>query len=174
MEEKGYSVKEIASLLEVSQETVRRWIRSGKLKATRNSRKEGNVVSREALQEFARSSSRIPISALALFGIRSLVPGAGVASAAATVATLTMLGMADSKQKGDSLFSLQSVKEQLLQQIESHKKGLDQKEEMLDSLSNEIEEEIAAIKDLQHSVELIDDAIRDQQQAQAPEKTVDL
>lgn len=37
-----YSVNEIAHLLGLNPETVRRWVRSGKLKAIRNSRKEGN------------------------------------------------------------------------------------------------------------------------------------
>lgn len=50
---KSYSVKEIAELLQTNPETVRRWIRSGKLEATRGpSRKKGNSVSAAALQSF--------------------------------------------------------------------------------------------------------------------------
>lgn len=39
---KIYTVNEIAYLLGLNPETIRRWVRSGKLKAIQNSRKEGN------------------------------------------------------------------------------------------------------------------------------------
>lgn len=47
-----YNTKEIAELLNINEETVRRWIRSGKLKAERSSKKQGNVVYEEDLFEF--------------------------------------------------------------------------------------------------------------------------
>lgn len=36
-----YNVKEVAKMMSTSEETVRRWIRAGKLKASMDSRKEG-------------------------------------------------------------------------------------------------------------------------------------
>lgn len=47
-----YSVADIASALGTNQETVRRWIRSGALKSTLNSNKEGNRVSDKDLRDF--------------------------------------------------------------------------------------------------------------------------
>lgn len=44
-----YSVKEIADMLNTNPETVRRWIRSGKLEAIQESRKGGNVVTKSML-----------------------------------------------------------------------------------------------------------------------------
>lgn len=41
---KIYNVKEISELLSVNEETVRRWIRSGELKASQSSKKQGNIV----------------------------------------------------------------------------------------------------------------------------------
>ena len=41
---KIYNTKEIADLFGVDNETVRRWIRSGELKAEQSSRKQGNIV----------------------------------------------------------------------------------------------------------------------------------
>ena len=41
---KMYNVKEISELLSVNEETVRRWIRSGELKASQSSKKQGNIV----------------------------------------------------------------------------------------------------------------------------------
>lgn len=49
---KTFSVQEVALLLNVSTETVRRWIRDGKLKAVQHSRKEGNIISEGALDIF--------------------------------------------------------------------------------------------------------------------------
>ena len=47
-----YDVKTISKMLNVQQETVRRWIRSGKLKSTKRSKKEGNLISESDLNTF--------------------------------------------------------------------------------------------------------------------------
>ena len=47
-----YNAKEIADLLDINEETVRRWIRSGELKAERSSRKQGNIVYEKDLFDF--------------------------------------------------------------------------------------------------------------------------
>lgn len=49
---KVYTVQQISKLLKTNPETVRRWIRSGKLSAVQDSRKGGNLVSEEALKSF--------------------------------------------------------------------------------------------------------------------------
>ena len=46
---KTYSVKDIADMLNTNPETVRRWIRAGKLKADQTSRKDGNMVREDDL-----------------------------------------------------------------------------------------------------------------------------
>ncbi len=55
---KSYSVKEISEMFNTNPETVRRWIRSGKLKATQKSRKSGNYVTEETLKEFIDSTPK--------------------------------------------------------------------------------------------------------------------
>lgn len=57
---KEYSVKEIAALLGTNQETVRRWIRTGKLKAVDNSSKKGEskVILESALNSFLKASPK--------------------------------------------------------------------------------------------------------------------
>lgn len=47
-----FTTKEIARITDVDVETVRRWIRSGELKATQLSKKGGNIVNEQDLYEF--------------------------------------------------------------------------------------------------------------------------
>lgn len=47
-----YTTKDIATLFNVSEETVRRWIRSGELKAIKQSNKSGNLVTEFELRNF--------------------------------------------------------------------------------------------------------------------------
>ena len=52
---RSYNVKEVAGILDTNPETVRRWIRNGKLAATKGATKrEGNTVSELQLQAFLR------------------------------------------------------------------------------------------------------------------------
>lgn len=46
------TVREVAALLEVNNETVRRWIRTGKIKAEKDSNKEGNHICYNAFMDF--------------------------------------------------------------------------------------------------------------------------
>ena len=55
---KTYNVAEIAKLLNVNKETVRRWIRSGQLKSTKKSKKDGNVVDELDLFEFVQTKPK--------------------------------------------------------------------------------------------------------------------
>ena len=47
-----FTVTDIASIFSVSEETVRRWIRSGKLKTTITSKKDGHKIAEKDLREF--------------------------------------------------------------------------------------------------------------------------
>ena len=53
-----YKVMEIAELLNVNEETVRRWIRSDGLKARQTSKKTGNVINEQDLIEFVRTKPK--------------------------------------------------------------------------------------------------------------------
>lgn len=47
-----YNTKELSELLDVNEETVRRWIRSGKLKAERSSKKTRQYCTRKRFIRF--------------------------------------------------------------------------------------------------------------------------
>ena len=55
---KTYRVAEIAKLLNVNKETVRRWIRSGQLKSTQKSKRDGNVIDELDLFEFVQTKPK--------------------------------------------------------------------------------------------------------------------
>ena len=55
---KTYNVAEIAKLLNVNKETVRRWIRSGQLKSTQKSKRDGNVIDELDLFEFVQTKPK--------------------------------------------------------------------------------------------------------------------
>ena len=61
---KSYTVKEISELLETNPETVRRWIRDGRLVADQTSKKEGNVISEAALGAFLDQTPKYATKAL--------------------------------------------------------------------------------------------------------------
>lgn len=102
---KTYNVAEVAELLSVDPETVRRWIRNGKLIAqTPSSRREGNTITEEALRKFlednhhakyAKSAAKalaISSAVSAASAIEGAVVAGGVSGAAAGVAAASLIG----------------------------------------------------------------------------------
>ena len=54
-----YTVFDISEKLNVDPETVRRWIRSGELKSTMNSKKKGYIVTEQDFIEFCNNTPRL-------------------------------------------------------------------------------------------------------------------
>jgi len=72
-----YSVKEVSNILEVNEETVRRWIRSGDLKAVINSKKQGHNISSVDLNDFLKKHSKYESkigAVIGTIGIAAAVP----------------------------------------------------------------------------------------------------
>lgn len=53
-----YTVKRISDIFGVTEETVRRWIRSGRLRAAINSKRQGYIVEESDLKEFIHNKSK--------------------------------------------------------------------------------------------------------------------
>ena len=53
-----YTVNEIASMYSINKETVRRWLRSGKLKGKFINKKEGYLIKEKDLQKFMTDFSK--------------------------------------------------------------------------------------------------------------------
>lgn len=53
-----YTVANISTMLGVTEETVRRWLRSGELHGTINSKKQGYIVEDSDLKEFVHNKTK--------------------------------------------------------------------------------------------------------------------
>lgn len=53
MEDRDYTVNEVADIFEASPWTVRQWVRTNQIIATRGTTKQGHKISRQALVDFA-------------------------------------------------------------------------------------------------------------------------
>lgn len=63
---KYYNVKEISALLSVNEETVRRWIREGKLNAERGVGRQGSKISSRDLEKLLKENSALMTSAASI------------------------------------------------------------------------------------------------------------
>ncbi|ADL36530.1 DNA binding domain-containing protein (plasmid) [Butyrivibrio proteoclasticus B316] len=77
---KTYTVNDIAELLHTNPETVRRWIREKKLKATKSSNKEGNEIAESDFEKFLKASPKY--ASVAGISLISAGIGGGVVSPA--------------------------------------------------------------------------------------------
>lgn len=121
---KYFTVKDIAELLSVSEETVRRWIRDGKLDAERGVGRQGSKVEEKALKDFLEKNKIFLTGAGATaLGIASIIPVVGstlgaIGLGAATAAVsgpfaAALLGMSWLTALKQSQSDKKAVKEEL-------------------------------------------------------------
>lgn len=147
---KTYTVKEIADILKTNPETVRRWIRLGKLEADQSSRKSGNVVTEQSLSKFLKA---MPKYAGIAAGTMSLLSFTGFVSNV-PILTATLLGTMIA-QKGiieERLRNAQIPVSEMLKFIETSikdsEKMIYEKKEEISKLEIKIKEEEQHIQDL--------------------------
>ena len=141
---KSYSVFDIASMMGKNPETVRRWIRSGKLKAVQSSRKDGNVVLEDDLYRFLRSSAKYSglatgmVAANSMLALTAVVAGL-VGSVVANKAT---------GQKEMEILS-EDVRKTLNEKISESEAIIGKKRDAIADLQAEIEAQQKQIEDYQ-------------------------
>ena len=144
---KTYSVKQISELLDTNPETVRRWIRDGKLNAIQSSRKNGNVVDEAELKRFMSS---IPKYASIPIGVASMAAAPMLAPVA--IPSLLVNGIvAAVTTKNASKSKKENISEQILSAIQNLEKSMQRKEEMIRQLQEDLEIErgqLAQLKEL--------------------------
>ena len=150
---KSYSVKEISELLNTNPETVRRWIRSGKLIADQSSRKDGNVVSEDNLYKCLRSIAKYSVIATGMVAANPLlalptVISAGFAGIIASIAT-------DRKGKNAEQVQILSeeIRKTLINGIAESEAVISRKRAAIAELQAEIEKERQQIEDYRIALE---------------------
>ncbi len=167
---KTYSVKQIAELLNTNPETVRRWIRDGKLKAEQASRKDGNTVTEDELVKFIKENPKYSSVLAAISGgvIGSVVassvtktllataaihiPGLGIPIAASLLGGTAAAFLIKKNSSGDKI-SVQEVIDCFENSIKEHEKTIEEKRAKIKDLEFEIFKEQKAIEELKYLME---------------------
>ena len=137
LNKKNLSVRMVAELLHTNEETVRRWIRDGKLKAEISSKKKGYTISAEQLAEFLKSTAACGTVGFMASSLLSNVfsPFSAITGAAITAAAVTSIRQKDKKQSEEININNESLSNFLEQQIR----------ETLEKISS-IESQMMAVK----------------------------
>lgn len=139
----SYNVKEVAKMLNTSEETVRRWIRAGKLQATMKSRKEGRIITEAMLKEFVKAT---PKYAAAL----ATPVGEMVAASALLFGTIITKNIGKNEATKHSKINSDEITKILFEQKASSKELIKKKQQMLTQLENEIKTEEEKIRDIDY------------------------
>lgn len=135
-----YTVKQIAEMLNTQPETVRRWIRNGKLHAEKASRKEGHIVTDESLNKFLKGSPKYA----------GMIAGTAALGLAVPLMTIPVVGgiaatyMAISKKQkedGKENISKKDVRKYITEEIERRNLSIQQKTNTIEQLQREIANE---------------------------------
>lgn len=145
-----YTVKEIAEMLNTNQETVRRWIRSGKLESIQSSRKEGNMVTKSMFEKFISSSNKY-----SKYQLKSpkpsdyIMPAIGIAGLAVTEL------ISNSKDKENVYINASSLKKMMEDTIKQSNETILKKQESIELISEEIKAEQEKIHQAKEVIKLI-------------------
>lgn len=155
-----YSVKEIADMLNTNPETVRRWIRSGKLEAIQESRKGGNVVTKSMLDAFLKTSPKYA----------GIAGGLLASSVGITTATAAIVGglLAQQLIKNDEIknahVNTSEIRKLLLSNIQSSKENITRKKKSIKHLQEEIEDEQQRIDEAEKLIKELDKKVQGQEE----------
>ena len=138
-----YTVKEVAKMMNTSEETVRRWIRSGKLKANMNSRKKGSVITDAMLREFTKNT---PKYAAAL----TTPIGGIVAASTLLLGTLVAKNVEKGEAIKNSTIDSEEIKKILKENLATVKINIKNKKKAIAQLEQEIVDEETKIKSLEY------------------------
>lgn len=154
---KEYNVKQIAEMLNTNPETVRRWIRSGKLEANQSSKKSGNIISEQSLENFVRNTPKYAglLSSIASFSVAATAFGLPLAfSLPLQVANLVVqLKNLDNPSENYTADQISSI---LKEEIQRAEKSLSKKADLVKQLQSEIDAEKKRIDELVYALNNID------------------
>lgn len=142
-------MKEIAELLQVNPETVRRWIRNKKLGAQKMSNKGGNKILESELRAFLKTSPSYAAS------LSSLLVGS-VAASAVMLATYATGKAVEANEIKKAKVDSEAIQDFIRSEIASHKALVKQKMESVRQIEKEIAAEQSRIKELEVILESVE------------------
>ena len=145
-----YTVKQIAALLDTNEETVRRWIRSGKIHAAQKSRKDGNLVSDTELNRFLVNTPKYMAKYLQIFP--TTPPAVNLATITGGVAISILRGYMDQK-KTNTCVTSKELKRYLQSNIKKWKEEEKKKQELIRRTHKELEAINEKIKQYQYMLD---------------------
>ena len=156
-----YNVKEISELLGTSQETVRRWIRSGKLKAEQDSRKDGNSISELELQKFLKKTPKYAaIAAGSIASMPLMAIPAAVGSLSGLISSMVLDYLDSEKKANKAKVNPSELVEHLSNEIKRQEISVVKKKEAILQLQKEIDSTEEQISNLNKTIELIQEKMR--------------
>lgn len=156
---KTYSVAEISDMVNTNPETVRRWIRSGKLPAERTSRKDGNAVKEEDLYGFLKKSNKysdVAKTMLLANPMLGTIMSLGIVVGAVAASNKIKKSGID---KEDYQIDPEDVKSFLQKNIDDSYKEIAKKKEAISQLKKEIKKEEEKIEDYRYTMSHIDNVV---------------
>lgn len=146
---KEYNVQQISKLLQTNPETVRRWIRTGKLKAVQGSRKTGNIISEESLKKFILDKPKYAGLAATIFSPAGVALPIAVGS---FIGSIMSLVYRQSKKKVTS----DIVEDYLIGEIERCEKSVAQKKKTIEQLQKEVQNDEKQIETYKYALTHLD------------------
>lgn len=131
---KTYTVKEISDMLKIDPETVRRWIRSGKLQAEQSSRKDGNVVTDQMFQSFLMQS---PKYAKLVAPLVATPVGVTVTAASVLTGIIAQQYIKNEKVKNAQI-NVKEILGLLENEIKNHEINIESKQKVIKQLQHDI------------------------------------
>jgi excisionase family DNA binding protein len=142
---KSYSVKEIAEMLKTNPETVRRWIRNGKLSAVISSKKHGSVVYESELNKFLDSAPKYA-------KIVEFAPALGIPAVVLGLAGGIFASYVDSKRINDARISPDETIRYIKSEIKIRETNIKKKQKEIEALQEDIRAEEQQIEQLEHLI----------------------
>ena len=144
-----YTVKQVANMLQINPETIRRWIRQKKLVAIQDSRKDGNVITQDSLNAFLKSMPKYA-------GVVAGIAGLGIVSPLGLPLLTGSIVGAFTKNNNEgidnSLVFAEDLEKYLKSEIEIHESNIKIKEKNIEQLKLEIDSEIKQINEIKELI----------------------
>lgn len=138
-----FTVKETAELLQVHEETVRKWIRDKKIEAEQGSGRQGSKISSEALKKYlSENRGLINTTVATTLGIGAAA--AGIAPAVGALAAIPVIGVATAPIA--AILSWRSILKNKNNDKAKMKIELLEKEDELNTYINQLKNDIATRK----------------------------